>query len=94
MNMLRQTQAEGAQAVREVLSECPRCGRRTHRKVDAWAGLPDASLDLPCEGGCKPLPAATALRSRADGRSSAIPLLFAVALVAAPVVGVIEALSR
>ncbi len=76
--------------MREVLSECPRCGRRSYRKVDAWSGSPDASLDLPCEGGCAPVPTSGA-RSQ---RGSLAPLLFALALIAAPALGVIEALSR
>ena len=80
--------------MREVMSECPRCGRRAFRQVDSWAGSPDATLDLPCEGGCEPFVAAASARGSSGGRSSVAPLLFAVALVAAPVVGVIEALSR
>jgi hypothetical protein len=80
--------------MREVQSECPRCGRRTYRKVDSWSGSPDASLDQPCEGGCEPLVAIASAVSGRSQASSLAPLLFGIALVAAPIVGVIEAVGR
>lgn len=54
--------------------------------MDAWAGLPQAGIDTPCEGGC---------RVETDGdRSLTWPqAIFLVALVVAPVAGVVEAMT-
>lgn len=66
--------------MREVAIFCPECGRRSHRSVDAWAGLPDAELGNRVCARCRALAELPAL-------------LWAVAIVVALVVGVVEAIS-
>lgn len=81
--------------MREVRDRCPRCGRETFLQVDAWSGVTSATQDALC-GSCR-AGRGDGLESipvrSADRRGSAVgPLLLAVGLFVAPVLGVVLAL--
>lgn len=72
--------------MRELFLECRRCGRRQHVPAGRWSGVTDAyTASYECVGGCP-------RDRRGEVRGSGLgPLCFALALVAAPLAGVLLA---